>query len=74
MSKNKDPFVGLTPREYEILKLVADGQGNKIIARNLGISDGTVKLHVRSVFKKLNIHSRVKAAVMYLQHHYQNAG
>ncbi len=54
----------LTPREREILCLLANGQSNKVIARNLGISDGTVKLHVKSILRKLDVHSRVEAAVM----------
>ena len=54
----------LTPRESEILCLLADGQSNKVIARNLGISDGTVKLHVKAILRKLKIHSRVEAAVI----------
>lgn len=54
----------LTPRESEILCLLADGQSNKVIARNLGISDGTVKLHVKAILRKLQIHSRVEAAVI----------
>ena len=54
----------LTPREREILCLLADGQSNKLIARNLGISDGTVKLHVKAILRKLKIHSRVEAAVI----------
>ncbi len=58
------PFSDLTPREYEILCLLAEGLSNKVIAKNLGISDGTVKLHVKSILRKLNIHSRVEAAVM----------
>ena len=58
------PFSELTPREMEILCLLADGQSNKIIARNLGISDGTVKLHVKAILRKLNVHSRVEAAVI----------
>ena len=58
------PFADLTPRETEILKLLAEGQSNKVIARNLGISDGTVKLHVKAILRKLNIHSRVEAAVI----------
>lgn len=58
------PFSDLTPREREILCLLADGQSNKIIARNLGISDGTVKLHVKAILRKLNVHSRVEAAVI----------
>jgi len=50
---------------------IADGQSNKLIARNLGISDGTVKLHVKAVRRKLEVHSRVEAAVMYVEHFYQ---
>lgn len=60
----QDVFSDLTPREAEILCLLADGQSNKVIARNLGISDGTVKLHVKSILRKLNVHSRVEAAVI----------
>ncbi len=58
------PIDDLTPREAEILSLLAEGQSNKVIARNLGISDGTVKLHVKAILRKLNIHSRVEAAVI----------
>jgi len=58
------PFDSLTPRESEILMLLAEGQSNKLIARNLGISDGTVKLHVKAILRKLQVHSRVEAAVM----------
>jgi len=58
------PFSELTPRETEILGLLAEGQSNKAIARNLGISDGTVKLHVKAILRKLEVHSRVEAAVM----------
>ncbi len=54
----------LTPREHEILCLLAEGQSNKVIARNLGITDGTVKLHVKSILRKLSVHSRVEAAVI----------
>ena len=58
----------LTPRENEILELLAEGQSNKLIAKNLGISDGTVKLHVKSILRKLEIHSRVEAAVIAVEH------
>ena len=58
----------LTPRESEILELLAEGQSNKLIAKNLGISDGTVKLHVKSILRKLEIHSRVEAAVIAVEH------
>jgi two-component system, NarL family, nitrate/nitrite response regulator NarL len=57
-------FSDLTPRESEILCHLAAGQSNKVIARELGISDGTVKLHVKSILRKLHVHSRVEAAVI----------
>ena len=57
-------FAGLTKREFEILRHLAEGQSNKGIARQLGITDGTVKLHVRSILRKLNVRSRVEAAVI----------
>ncbi|MEJ2346149.1 MAG: LuxR C-terminal-related transcriptional regulator [Gammaproteobacteria bacterium] len=58
------PFSELTPREHEILCHLAEGQSNKVIARRLGISDGTVKLHVKAILRKLGVHSRVEAAVI----------
>ena len=64
VEKKETPFSELTPRELEILCLLADGQSNKVIARNLGISDGTVKLHVKAILRKLEVHSRVEAAVI----------
>ncbi|MFB1490457.1 MULTISPECIES: response regulator [unclassified Thiocapsa] len=54
----------LTPREHEILCHLAEGQSNKAIARRLNISDGTVKLHVKAILRKLDVHSRVEAAVI----------
>jgi two-component system nitrate/nitrite response regulator NarL len=64
------PFADLTPRELEILCLLAEGQSNKVIARNLGISDGTVKLHVKAILRKLDVHSRVEAAVMAVEQNF----
>lgn len=63
-SEQKKPLSELTPREYEILEHLAIGQSNKVIARELGITDGTVKLHVKSVLRKLSVRSRVEAAVI----------
>jgi len=57
----------LTSRELEVLRHITNGETNKVIARHLGISDGTVKLHVKSILKKLNIHSRVAAAVIAIE-------
>jgi two-component system nitrate/nitrite response regulator NarL len=56
-------FSELTAREMEILCHLAEGLSNKVIARELGITDGTVKLHVRSILRKMQVRSRVEAAV-----------
>lgn len=54
---------GLTEREHQILGLIAQGLSNKMIARKLDITEGTVKVHVKHLLKKLNLRSRVEAAV-----------
>jgi len=59
----------LTPRELEILRLIAAGSANKLIARELGISEATVKVHVKNLLKKLGFRSRVEAAVWAVTHH-----
>ncbi|MFT6897071.1 MAG: two-component system nitrate/nitrite response regulator NarL [Paraglaciecola sp.] len=61
-------LASLTSREYEILKLIAKGMSNKLVARELDISDGTVKVHVKHFLKKLNLRSRVEAAVWMVHH------
>lgn len=54
---------GLTERENEILDCLAEGMNNKNIARKLGISDTTVKVHIKNILRKLNLTSRLEAAV-----------
>ena len=61
-------LASLTSRELEILKLIDKGMSNKLIARELDISDGTVKVHVKHFLKKLNLRSRVEAAVWMVNH------
>lgn len=51
----------LTSREIEVLGLVVDGMGNKLIARRLDIAVGTVKSHLKSIFDKLHVESRTQA-------------
>ncbi|HXF26085.1 MAG TPA: response regulator transcription factor, partial [Bryobacteraceae bacterium] len=51
----------LTPREIEVLKMLAEGLSNKLIAVDLGISEHTVKFHVNSILGKLNAGSRTEA-------------
>ncbi len=61
--ERKDLLGTLTEREREILSHLARGESNKTIARSLDISHDTVKLHVRHILTKLNLSSRVEAAV-----------
>ncbi|MCG8044195.1 MAG: two-component system response regulator NarL [Candidatus Thiodiazotropha endolucinida] len=65
--KVKDPITSLTAREKEILQCIAQGQSNKQIANVLNISEGTVKVHVKHLLKKINRHSRTEAAVWALK-------
>lgn len=64
----KDKSIKLTEREREILQYLASGKSNKEIARSLSISHDTVKLHVRHILAKLNLTSRVEAAVFAVEH------
>jgi two-component system nitrate/nitrite response regulator NarL len=58
-----DPIHSLSPREHEILGHIARGASNKEIARALDIAETTVKIHVQHILRKLNLSSRVQAAV-----------
>jgi len=57
----------LTPREYQVAMLVARGFSNREIARELGLSTGTVKLHMHKVIQKLGVKSRSQAMLMILR-------
>lgn len=60
----RDPAVkALTPRQTEVLNLLAKGQSNKEIARNLGMVDGTVKVHVKAIFQKFGVRNRTQAVM-----------
>ena len=58
----------LTPRELEILGHLAAGHSNKIIARQLDLAESTIKVHVQNILRKLELSSRVQAAVYAVQH------
>lgn len=63
-------YASLTPREKDILRHIAEGLSNKMVARRLDISEGTVKVHVKHLLKKLGLRSRVEAAVWAVQEGY----
>jgi len=65
-SSSQDPIHALTDREMDVLQLIAKGLSNKQIAAQLFISEETVKVHIRNLLRKLNVHSRVAATVLYL--------
>lgn len=58
----------LSPREAEIIVMLAGGASNKEIARTLTLSESTVKIHVQGILRKLNLASRVQAAVYAVEH------
>lgn len=55
--------LGLTPREGEVLRLIAQAKSNKAIAREIGASEGTVKVHAGNVFQKLGVKTRDEAII-----------
>ena len=55
--------LGLTQRQSDVLKLLAQGKPNKLICRDLQLSEGTVKVHVSAILRALNVHSRSQAIV-----------
>ena len=62
------PFAGLTPRELDVLRLVARGLGNKQIAAELCLSVGTVKGYVSAILPKINAGDRTQAALFAVRH------
>jgi DNA-binding NarL/FixJ family response regulator len=53
----------LTDRQVEVLQLLSQGKPNKLIGRSLGISEGTVKIHLAAIFRALNVRNRTEAVV-----------
>jgi two-component system nitrate/nitrite response regulator NarL len=58
----KNVIDSMTEREQQTLHLITQGMNNKLIARELGISDGTVKVYVKNLLRRLNLHSRLELA------------
>jgi DNA-binding NarL/FixJ family response regulator len=67
-SRNAGPSHPLTDREREVLQLVARGLPNKLVARELGISEKTVKAHLTTVFQRIGVTDRVQAAMWARDH------
>jgi two-component system, NarL family, response regulator LiaR len=63
-----DPLRALSPRERDVLRLIAQGHSNRQIARDLAIGEQTVKTHVRGILAKLGLQDRVQAAIFALRH------
>jgi DNA-binding NarL/FixJ family response regulator len=72
-SRRRDPLASLTPREREVLGLMAEGRSNSAIAKQLVVSDGAVEKHVNNILTKLDLapadtdHRRVLAVLRYLE-------
>lgn len=69
MSKGPAPAASLTPREIQVLRLVAHGKSNRDIAEELFISENTVKNHIRNMLEKLQMKSRMEAAMYAVRSH-----
>ena len=61
------PRIGLTPRELEVLRLVADGLSNAQVADRIGRTEGTVKVHLKNILQKLDAHDRTEAVTTALR-------
>ena len=62
-TESLEPDRTLTPRENEVLQLLAEGLPNKVIAARLGVSEHTIKFHINAIFSKLSVQSRTEAVV-----------
>jgi DNA-binding NarL/FixJ family response regulator len=65
VQSTREGIAALTPREHEVLKLVAAGCPNKIIANDLCVSAHTVKLHLQRIMGKLHVSNRTEAAICF---------
>ena len=61
------PRIGLTPRELEVLRLVADGLSNAEVAERIGRTEGTVKVHLKNILPKLDVRDRTEAVTTALR-------
>ncbi|MFG2562913.1 response regulator transcription factor [Streptomyces sp. NPDC048496] len=64
---NRSDLQGLTPREREVLSVLSIAEGNRALARRLGIAERTVKAHLTSITRKLRLRNRVEATLLSVQ-------
>lgn len=64
-ARRTSPFELLTRREREVARLIADGLANKDVAARLGMSEGTVKIHLHSIYSKLGVDNRTAVAILF---------
>jgi DNA-binding NarL/FixJ family response regulator len=62
--KSSPHHISFTPRQTEVLRQLWEGKQNKIIARELGMSEGTVKVHIKQIMKKVSAHNRVQTVLI----------
>lgn len=67
-SETQDAVLCLSARQLAILKCLSQGDSNKVIARKISISEGTVKVHVKAILRKIQVHNRTQAAIWALNH------
>ena len=58
-----EPFAELSHREQQVIALVCDGISNKEIAEKLGVTEGTVKIHLHSIYEQLGVRSRIELMI-----------
>ena len=58
-----NPLADLSPRQVDVLRLLIRGQSNKLICRELGLSESTVKTHLAAIFRRLGVHNRTQAVL-----------
>ena len=63
MPQGAGESLGLTPRQMEVMALLAQGKPNKVISRELGLSEGTVKTHAAAIFRRLRVSNRTQAVL-----------
>lgn len=57
------PWAALTPRQFEVLGYLVEGAPTKVICRNLGMSEGTAKVHISAILRALNVQTRTEAVL-----------